>query len=208
MPTKALPMPPWVRTVAPDIPAGGGTTDAAQADTATPQASDRESETPGDNSSGNDDEGDLDPEPGPAADATVWKKHARTWETRAKENKKPLAVFRPSLMPKQVKLRRPRKPLLRRPNANRQPKPLPPAWNSPWNSASAGKRPKPSSTAMLKPCAPKRNSWRNAPGLGRRKAAPPPRLSRARARPAPRKKATAAGRAALWAKPKPKNKRM
>jgi len=88
MPTKALPMPPWVRTVAPDIPAGGGTTDAAQADTATPQASDRESETPGDNSSGNDDEGDLDPEPGPAADATVWKKHARTWETRAKENKK------------------------------------------------------------------------------------------------------------------------
>ena len=88
MPTKALPMPPWVRTVAPDIPAGGGTTDAAQADIATPQASDRESETPGDNSSGNDDEGDLDPEPGPAADATVWKKHARTWETRAKENKK------------------------------------------------------------------------------------------------------------------------
>ena len=74
MPTKALPMPPWVRTVAPDIPAGGGTTDAAQADTATPQASDRESETPGDNSSG--------------TDATVWKKHARTWETRAKENKK------------------------------------------------------------------------------------------------------------------------
>lgn len=89
MPTKALPMPPWVRTVAPDIPAGGGTTDTTQADTATPQASDRESETPGDNdSSGNDDEGDPDPEPGPAADATVWKKHARTWETRAKENKK------------------------------------------------------------------------------------------------------------------------
>jgi hypothetical protein len=82
-------MPPWVRTVAPDIPAGGGTTDAAQADTATPQASDRESETPGDNdSSGNDDEGDPDPEPGLADDATVWKKHARTWETRAKENKK------------------------------------------------------------------------------------------------------------------------
>lgn len=88
MPARALPMPPWVRTVAPDIPAGGGTTDAAQADTATPQASDRESETPGDNSSGNDDEGDPDPEPGPADDATVWKKHARTWETRAKENKK------------------------------------------------------------------------------------------------------------------------
>lgn len=88
MPTKALPMPPWVRTVAPDIPAGGGTTDTTQADTATQQASDRESETPGDNSSGNDDEGDPDPEPGPAADATVWKKHARTWETRAKENKK------------------------------------------------------------------------------------------------------------------------
>lgn len=88
MPTKALPMPPWVRTVAPDIPAGGGTTDTTQVDTATQQASDRESETPGDNSSGNDDEGDPDPEPGPAADATVWKKHARTWETRAKENKK------------------------------------------------------------------------------------------------------------------------
>lgn len=87
MPTKALPMPPWVRTIAPDIPAGGGTTDTTQADTATPQASDRESETPSDNNSG-DDEGDPDPEPGPAADATVWKKHARTWETRAKENKK------------------------------------------------------------------------------------------------------------------------
>lgn len=87
MPTRPLSMPPWVRTITPDIPAGGGTTDAAQADTATPQASDRESETPGDNdSSGNDDEGD--PEPGPADDATVWKKHARTWETRAKENKK------------------------------------------------------------------------------------------------------------------------
>lgn len=80
-------MPPWVRTVAPDIPAGGGTTDTTQADTATPQASDRESETPGDNNSG-DDEGDPDPEPGPADDATVWKKHARTWETRAKENRK------------------------------------------------------------------------------------------------------------------------
>ena len=80
-------MPPWVRTVAPDIPAGGGTTDTTQADTATPQASDRESETPGDNNSG-DDEGDPDPEPGQADDATVWKKHARTWETRAKENKK------------------------------------------------------------------------------------------------------------------------
>ena len=88
MPTKALPMPPWVRTVAPDIPAGGGTTDTTQADTATLQTSDRESETPGDNSSGNDDEGDPDPEPGPAADAAVWKKHARTWETRAKENRK------------------------------------------------------------------------------------------------------------------------
>lgn len=89
MPARALPMPPWVRTVAPDIPAGGGTTDTTQADTATPQASDRESETPSDNNSG-DDEGDPDPdpEPGPAADATVWKKHARTWETRAKENKK------------------------------------------------------------------------------------------------------------------------
>ena len=87
MPTRALPMPPWVRTIAPDIPAGGGTTDAAQADTATPQASDRESETPSDNSSG-DDGGDPDPEPGPADDSAVWKKHARTWETRAKENKK------------------------------------------------------------------------------------------------------------------------
>ena len=86
MPARALPMPPWVRTITPDIPAGGGTTDTTQADTVTPQASDRESEIPGDNSSGNDDEGD--PEPGPAADATVWKKHARTWETRAKENKK------------------------------------------------------------------------------------------------------------------------
>ena len=87
MPARALSMPPWVRTIAPDIPAGGGTTDTTQADTATPQASDRESETPSDNNSC-DDEGDPDPEPGPAADATVWKKHARTWETRAKENKK------------------------------------------------------------------------------------------------------------------------
>ena len=87
MPARALSMPPWVRTIAPDIPPGGGTTDTTQADTATPQASDRESETPGDNNSG-DDEGDPDPEPGPADDATVWKKHARTWETRAKENKK------------------------------------------------------------------------------------------------------------------------
>lgn len=87
MPTKALPMPPWVRTIAPDIPAGGGTTDTTQADTATPQASDRESETPSDNNS-SDDEGDPDPEPGQEDDATVWKKHARTWETRAKENKK------------------------------------------------------------------------------------------------------------------------
>ena len=41
----------------PDIPAGGGTTDAAQADIAAPQAQDRESETPEDsNDSGNDDE--------------------------------------------------------------------------------------------------------------------------------------------------------
>lgn len=88
MPARALPMPPWVRTITPDIPAGGGTTDTTQADTVTPQASDRESETPGDNSSGNDDEGDPDPELGQADDATVWKKHARTWETRAKENRK------------------------------------------------------------------------------------------------------------------------
>lgn len=89
MPARALAMPPWVRTITPDIPAGGGTTDAAQADTATPQAQDRESETPSDNNSGDDDkDGDPDPEPGPADDATVWKKHARTWETRAKENKK------------------------------------------------------------------------------------------------------------------------
>lgn len=88
MPARALSMPPWVRTVAPDIPAGGGTTDTTQTDTATPQASDRESETPSDNNSGDDDEGDPDPEPGQADDATVWKKHARTWETRAKENKK------------------------------------------------------------------------------------------------------------------------
>ena len=89
MPARALAIPPWVRTITPDIPAGGGTTDAAQTDTAIPQASDRESETPEDsNDSGNDDEGDPDPKPGPADDATVWKKHARTWETRAKENKK------------------------------------------------------------------------------------------------------------------------
>lgn len=88
MPVRALSMPPWVRTIAPDIPAGGGTADTTQADTATSQASDRESETPGDNSSGNDDEGDPDPELGQADDATVWKKHARTWETRAKENRK------------------------------------------------------------------------------------------------------------------------
>lgn len=88
MPARALSMPPWVRTITPDIPAGGGTTDTTQADTATPQASDRESETPSDNNSGDDDEGDPDPEPGPADDATVWKKHARTWETRAKENRK------------------------------------------------------------------------------------------------------------------------
>ena len=79
-----------MRTITPDIPAGGGTTDAAQADTATPQAQDRESETPesNDNNGGDDEDGDPDPEPGPADDATVWKKHARTWETRAKENKK------------------------------------------------------------------------------------------------------------------------
>ena len=88
MPIKALPMPPWVRTITPDIPAGGSTTDAGQTDTAAPQASDRENETPSDNSSGDDDESDPDPEPGPADDTTVWKKHARTWETRAKENKK------------------------------------------------------------------------------------------------------------------------
>ncbi len=89
MPARALSMPPWVRTIAPDIPAGGGTTDTTQADTATPQASDRESETPSDNNS-SDDEGDPDPTPAdePADDAAVWKKHARTWETRAKENKK------------------------------------------------------------------------------------------------------------------------
>ena len=89
MPARALPMPPWVRTITPDIPAGGGTTDTTQADTATPQASDRESETPGDNSSG-DDEGDPDPTPAdePVGDVAAWKKHARTWETRAKENKK------------------------------------------------------------------------------------------------------------------------
>ena len=87
MPARALSMPPWVRTIAPDIPAGGGTTDTTKADTATPQASDRESETPSDNNS-SDDEGDPDPEPGQEDDATVWKKHARTWETRAKENKK------------------------------------------------------------------------------------------------------------------------
>ena len=92
MPTRALPMPPWVRTIAPDIPAGGGTTDAAQADTATPQAQDRESETPesNDNNGSDDEEGDPDPEPadGPTDDVAAWKKHARTWETRAKENKK------------------------------------------------------------------------------------------------------------------------
>lgn len=90
MPARALAMPPWVRTITPDIPAGG-TTDAAQADTATPQASDRESETPESNdNNGSDDEGDPDPTPAdePADDAAVWKKHARTWETRAKENKK------------------------------------------------------------------------------------------------------------------------
>ena len=88
MPAKALSMPPWIRTIAPDIPAGGGTTDTTQADTATPQASDRESETSEDSNDSGNDEGDPDPEPGPADDATVWKKHARTWETRAKENKK------------------------------------------------------------------------------------------------------------------------
>lgn len=88
MPARALPMPPWVRTITPDIPAGGSTTDAAQTDTATPQASDRESETSEDSNDSGNDEGDPDPELGPADDATVWKKHARTWETRAKENKK------------------------------------------------------------------------------------------------------------------------
>lgn len=91
MPARALPTPPWVRTIAPDIPAGGGTTDAAQTLPSTPQASDRESETPesnDNNGSGDDDEGDPDPEPGQEDDATVWKKHARTWETRAKENRK------------------------------------------------------------------------------------------------------------------------
>nr|DAP09306.1 MAG TPA: hypothetical protein [Caudoviricetes sp.] len=98
MPARALAIPPWVRTITPDIPAGGGTTDAAQADTATPQASDRESETPEDsNDSGNDEDGDPDPEPGPADDATVWKKHAHTWETRAKENKKTAASLQAQL---------------------------------------------------------------------------------------------------------------
>lgn len=89
MPARALAIPPWVRTITPDIPAGGGTTDAAQADTATPQASDRESETPEDsNGSGNDEDGDPEPADEPVGDVAVWKKHARTWETRAKENKK------------------------------------------------------------------------------------------------------------------------
>ena len=89
MPARALSMPPWVRTITPDIPAGGGTTDTTQADTATPQAQDRESETPEDsNDSGNDDEGDPEPADEPAGDVAVWKKYARTWETRAKENKK------------------------------------------------------------------------------------------------------------------------
>lgn len=96
MPARALLTPPWVRTITPDIPAGGGTTDTTQADTVTPQASDRESETPSDNSSG-DDEGDPDPEPGPADDATVWKKHARTWETRAKENRKTADILQAQL---------------------------------------------------------------------------------------------------------------
>ena len=88
MPARALAMPPWVRTITPDIPAGG-TTDATQNDTAAPQAQDRESETPSDNNSG-DEEGDPDPEPAdePVGDVAAWKKHARTWETRAKENKK------------------------------------------------------------------------------------------------------------------------
>lgn len=129
MPIRTLPIPPWVRTITLEIPTSGGTTDAAQTDTATPQASDRESETPSDNSSGNDDEGDPDPTPADESvgDVTAWKKHARTWETRAKENKKPPTAFRPSLIPKQVKPSRPRKPLLKQPNANRQPKLLPPA---------------------------------------------------------------------------------
>ena len=127
MPARALSMPPWVRTITPDIPAGGGTTDAAQADTAAPQAQDRESETPEDsNDSGNDDEGDPEPADEPAGDVAVWKKYARTWETRAKENKKkPPTPCKPSLMPKQVKPSRPRKPSLKQLNANRQPKPLP-----------------------------------------------------------------------------------
>lgn len=96
MPARALLTPPWARTITPDIPAGGGTTDTTQADTVTPQASDRESETPSDNSSG-DDEGDPNPEPGPADDATVWKKHARTWETRAKENRKTADILQAQL---------------------------------------------------------------------------------------------------------------
>lgn len=87
MPVRALSMPPWVRTIAPDIPAGG-TTDAAQNDTATPQAQGRESETPEDSNGSDDEEGDPEPADEPEGDAAVWKKHARTWETRAKENKK------------------------------------------------------------------------------------------------------------------------
>lgn len=88
MPARALAIPPWVRTITPDIPAGGGTTDAAQADTATPQASDRESETPEDSNGSDDEDGDPEPADGPTDDVAAWKKHARTWETRAKENKK------------------------------------------------------------------------------------------------------------------------
>ena len=96
MPTRALPMPPWVRTIAPETPTGGSTTDAAQKDTATPQAQDRESETPSDNNSG-DDEGDPEPADESAGDVAAWKKHARTWETRAKENKKPPIASKPSV---------------------------------------------------------------------------------------------------------------
>lgn len=99
MPIRTLPIPPWVRTIAPNIPAGGGTTDTTQADTVTPQASDRESETPSDNSSGNDDEGDPDPTPADESvgDVAAWKKHARTWETRAKENKKTVDTLQAQL---------------------------------------------------------------------------------------------------------------
>ena len=82
-------MPPWVRTITPDIPAGGGTTDAAQADTAAPQAQDRESETPEDrHDRRHDDAGDPEPADEPAGQVAGGKKYARTSEPRAKENKK------------------------------------------------------------------------------------------------------------------------